>query len=80
MEKKGQGDQFNWIFIIIAGAVILGFFTMFIFRYIELEEKKQDIETVKFFSVGIISASSKVQVGSGGAAIDSQADEGVRFG
>lgn len=80
MNKKGQAEQFNWIFVIVAGAIILGFFVMFIFKYVELEERKQDVQTVRFFSTGVLSASSKLHVGSGGAAVDSQGEEGIRFG
>ncbi len=80
MDKRGEGIQFNWIFVIVAGAIILGFFVMFIFKFVELQEKRQDVQTVRFFSTGVISASSKLQIGSGGAAVDSQGDDGIRFG
>jgi len=80
MNKRGQGVQFNWIFVIVAGAIILGFFVMFIFKFVELQEKRQDVQTVRFFSTGVISASSKLQIGSGGAAVDSKSDDGIRFG
>jgi len=46
MNKRGQGVQFNWIFVIVAGAIILGFFVMFIFKFVELQEKRQDVQTV----------------------------------
>ncbi len=80
MDKKGQGEQFNWILVIVAGAIILSFFIMFVFKYIELQGKRQDVETLRFFGQGVLSAASKLQVGSGGAAIDSEGDEGLRFG
>ena len=35
--------QFNWIFVIIVGALILLFFTGFVIKYKELQEKKQEI-------------------------------------
>ena len=35
--------QFNWIFIVVAGAVILLFFTGFAMKYKDLQEKKQEI-------------------------------------
>ena len=35
--------QFNWIFVVVAGAIILLFFTGFAFKYKELQEKKQEI-------------------------------------
>lgn len=80
MQKKGQGEQFNWILVIVAGAIILGFFTMFTFKYVELQKKRQNIETIKFLGDGILAASSRLQVGSGGASIDAQENSGVRFG
>src|SRR3989338_7298406 len=80
MNKKGEGEQFNWIFVIVAGSIILGFFIMFTFKYVELQEKRQDVDTVRFFGGKVIAASSRLQVGSGGAAIDSNEQEGLRFG
>src|SRR3989338_4189306 len=80
MNKKGEGEQFNWIFVIVAGSIILGFFIMFTFKYVELQEKRQDVDTVRFFGGKVIAASSRSQVGSGGAAIDSNEQEGLRFG
>jgi len=44
MNKKGQEIQFNWILIIIAGAIILAFFSIFIIKYIDLQEKKEAVE------------------------------------
>jgi hypothetical protein len=38
--KKAQGMQFNWIFVIIAGSIILAFFVMFTVKYIDLQNKK----------------------------------------
>jgi len=35
--------QFNWIFVVVAGAVILLFFTGFAMKYKDLQEKKQEI-------------------------------------
>lgn len=80
MNKKGDGEQFNWIFVIVSGSIILGFFIMFTFKYIELQEKKQDVDTVRFFGGKVLSAASKLEVGSGGAAVDSNEQEGLRFG
>ncbi len=80
MNKRGQGEQFNWIFVIVAGAVILGFFVMFTFKYIELQEQRQDVVTVRFFGGSVLAASSKLQVGSGGASVDSNEENGLRFG
>lgn len=39
--KKSQ-EQFSWIFVIIAGAIILSFFVMFGFKYIDLQTKKEN--------------------------------------
>ena len=80
MNKKGEGEQFNWIFVIVAGSIILSFFILFTFKYIELQEKRQDVDTVRFFGGKVIGAGSRLQVGSGGAAVDSNEQEGLRFG
>ncbi len=80
MNNRGEGEQFNWIFVIVSGAIILGFFIMFTFKYVELQEKRQDVDTVRFFGGKVLSASSKLQVGSGGASVDSNEQEGLRFG
>lgn len=48
--KKGQGAQFNWIFILVAGIIVLGFFAVFIFKYIELQNKKASFELVRTFN------------------------------
>ncbi|MFO8016837.1 MAG: hypothetical protein R6U32_07080 [Candidatus Woesearchaeota archaeon] len=40
-KRKGQvGIQFNWIFVIIAGALILGFFVMVVQKQREVSERK----------------------------------------
>jgi len=39
--KKSQG-QFNWVFIILAGIIILAFFTNFTVKYIDLQNKKDN--------------------------------------
>ncbi len=80
MNKKGEGEQFNWIFVIVSGAIILGFFVMFTFKYIELQEKRQDVDTVRFLGSRVLGASANIQVGSGGAAVDSDENNGLRFG
>ena len=43
MNHKGQTEQFNWIFVLVAGAIILGFFSLFIFKYVELQQKRFNI-------------------------------------
>ncbi len=42
MNKKGDGEQFSWIFIIVAGSIILGFFVMFAFKYVALQSQKEN--------------------------------------
>ena len=45
--KKGQGVQFNWIYVVVAGAIILGFFSWFIVRYIDLQNTKLDAKVAR---------------------------------
>src|SRR3989344_492420 len=47
MNKRGEGEQFNWIFVIVAGSILLGFFVLFTFKYVELEEPKITFYLVK---------------------------------
>jgi len=42
--KKGLGEQFNWIFVVVAGGIILAFLVTFTFRYIDLQNKKANVE------------------------------------
>ena len=78
--KRGMGEQFNWIFVVVSGAIILGFFTMFAFRYIDLEEHKQDLASIRDFG-NVLNALGKLSVGDKGASIDSNnPEEGLRFG
>src|SRR3989344_1377970 len=77
--KKGQGEQFNWIFIIIAGAIILAFFTMFAFKYIDLQERKQDVQSIKDLGA-VLSTLEKLQVGDQYFALNSNEDSGLKFG
>lgn len=44
---KGQAQQFNWIFVIVAGTIILTFFLFFTFKYMELQEQKQSTNIAK---------------------------------
>ena len=37
-------SELNWVFILVAGAIILGFFTGFAFKYKSLQEEKLSIE------------------------------------
>ncbi len=80
ISKRGQAEQFNWIFIIVAGAIILGFFTMFAFKYMDLEEKKEDLQSIRDFG-NVLNTLEKLPVGDAGTSIDSnRPDEGLRFG
>jgi hypothetical protein len=79
MNKRAEGEEYNWIFVIVAGTIILGFFVMFVFNYVQLQEKKQDVDTVRFFGGKVLGIASKLQVGSG-ASIDTNEQEGLRFG
>ena len=47
MNKKAQAEQFNWIFVILAGSVILAFFMFFTFKYMALQEKREAITTAR---------------------------------
>jgi len=44
--KKGQ-IQFNWIFVIVAGAIILAFFINFGMKYMELQNKKLGVQAAR---------------------------------
>ena len=80
LNKRGLGEEFNWIFIIVAGAIILGFFVMFSFRYLTLEEHKQDLNSIQDFGQ-VLNTLEKLPIGDKGASIDSNnPDEGLRFG
>ncbi|HLC85836.1 MAG TPA: hypothetical protein VJG30_00925 [Candidatus Nanoarchaeia archaeon] len=79
MNKRGQAEQFNWIFVIVAGAIILGFFTMFVFQYIDLQEKRQEVESVRFFG-NVLNVLEKLQIGDAGYAVRSTDTQGLRFG
>ena len=76
MHRKGQAQQFNWIFVIVSGAIILGFFTLFIFKYVELQEKRFHVNIARDFGSSFELLSS-LSAGSS-ATLDSQ--EGFRIG
>lgn len=40
-QKRGQGVQFNWIFVLIAGVILLVFFLAFGSRFVDLMNKKE---------------------------------------
>lgn len=46
MKKAQINLQFNWIFVIIVGAIIIAFFTGFAIKYKGLQEEKGDIELI----------------------------------
>jgi len=49
MQKRGQGVEYNWIFVLVAGVFILAFFIMFVFKYVELQEKKLSAQAGRAF-------------------------------
>lgn len=61
MEKKGQGVQFNWIFVIVAGGLILLFFMFFTARYFELHNLRVGSETARGLDQVFLSAKSTPQ-------------------
>lgn len=46
LNKIGQ-EQFNWIFVLVAGGIILSFFILFAFKYVELKDKELNFEIGK---------------------------------
>ena len=78
--KRAQGEQFNWIFVIIAGAVILAFFGVFTMKYIQLQQLQQNIDIGRNFKQSIdILQNSPIVGKERGVSIDdnSKADEGA---
>lgn len=78
--KKAQGEQFNWIFVIVAGAVILAFFGVFTMKYVQLKELQQNIEIGRNFRQSIdILQNSPIVGKERGVSIDDndKADEGA---
>ncbi len=51
--RKGQDFQFNWIFILVAGIILLIFFAGFGMRYKSLQEKREQANTVRSLNNGI---------------------------
>jgi hypothetical protein len=45
--KKAQAMQFNWIFVIVAGAIILVFFLGFGVQYVGLQKTRENVEASK---------------------------------
>jgi len=61
MGKRGQGMQFNWIFVVIAGAIILSMFTGFAVKYVDLRESRNDAEIGRGLDQIFLSAKSTAQ-------------------
>jgi hypothetical protein len=52
MLKKGMlGEQFNWIFVIVAGVMLLTFFIVFTVKYINLQEDRMDVDVARSLSL-----------------------------
>ena len=47
--KKAQGAAFNWIFIVLAGAIILVFFITFALNYTDIQNKKTEFTIARNF-------------------------------
>jgi hypothetical protein len=77
MEKKGQGIQFNWIFVIVAGVIILSFFVMFTFNYIQLQNTKQSVYASRSF-VNVLTYMESSYTGKG-LVIDSTSDNAFKL-
>jgi hypothetical protein len=45
--KKGQGVQFNWIFVVVAGAIILALFLYFGLNYKQIQIAKENAEIAR---------------------------------
>ena len=61
MGKRGQGMQFNWIFVVVAGAIILAMFTGFAVKYVDLRESINDAEIGRGLDQIFLSAKSTAQ-------------------
>src|SRR3989344_3256328 len=53
MQSKKATIQFNWIFILIAGAIFLAFFVTFAFRYASLQESRTQLEILQNLDIAI---------------------------
>lgn len=53
LTRKGFVIQFNWIFILIAGALFLAFFVAFSFRYSSLQEERTQLEILQNLDLAI---------------------------
>ncbi len=61
MRKRGQGVQFNWIFVVVAGVVIFLFFLGFLVKYIDLQDSKQSAQISSDFKNHILGIKSTEQ-------------------
>lgn len=61
MNKRGQGIQFNWIFVMISGALFLIFFAFFGVKYVELEQSKESAKVVRALDSAISGSKSLSQ-------------------
>ena len=55
MNKRGQGIQFNWIFVVIAGVIFLAFFAFFGARYYDLEQSKENAKFLRELDLSVAS-------------------------
>lgn len=61
MDRKAQIQvQFNWIFVIIVGAIILGFFLSIIFSQQEASETKISVDLANHFNTIITTTNQKI--------------------
>ena len=59
--KKAQAAQFNWIFIMVAGAIILTFFIIFSIKFIDLQNKKTEFHIARNFDINIESLKTSTE-------------------
>lgn len=45
--KKAQGVQFNWIFVVVSGAILIIFFSGFGIKYAELQKNRENAEIAR---------------------------------
>ncbi len=56
--SKGETEQFNWIFVLVAGGIFFSFFVLFTFRYIHLQDEKQNLALSKILESDAIALAS----------------------
>ncbi|MBI5391828.1 hypothetical protein HZB00_02380 [Candidatus Woesearchaeota archaeon] len=52
--KKGETEQFNWIFVLVAGAIFFSFFVFFTFRFAHAQEQKHNLALAKILYDGAL--------------------------